>query len=84
MYVPAETRPSARHKRDEFAHRNLGAHDSIFRGKMANAKQQENMLLTEHFTWPPIVCIASYYPTHGPQRLGPSSIPHQIVRQPAP
>jgi hypothetical protein len=22
---------------------------------MASAKQQENMLLTEHFTWPPIV-----------------------------
>jgi hypothetical protein len=39
---------------------------------MASAKQQENMLLTEHFTWPPIVrpCrpATCFSHVHGPAK----------------
>lgn len=33
----------------------------VYLDKMATSKQQENMLLTEHFTWPPIVCYPQAY-----------------------
>jgi hypothetical protein len=48
---------------------NLAAHIN-----MANAQQQENMLLTEHFTWPPIVCT-SCAPHPTPANL--CAVPHR-------